>query len=92
MAVVKEKDFPELVELYNTKGRTAMYDHIRSQYGLKQPYYVLRRIMKSSRYDYDKEQDLFRDPAQSDAEQGTGRFVFQSGSALQNRTRSSHRI
>ena len=46
MAVVKEKDFPELVELYNTEGRTAMYDHIRSQYGLKQPYYVLRRIMK----------------------------------------------
>lgn len=69
MAVVKEKDFPELVELYNTEGRTALYDHIRSQYGLKQPYYVLRRIMKSSRYDYDKEQDLFRDTAQSDAEQ-----------------------
>lgn len=69
MAVVKEKDFPELVEIYNTEGRTAMYDHIRSQYGLKQPYFVLRRIMRSDRYDYDESQDMFRDTASTQAEQ-----------------------
>lgn len=38
MAVVKEKDFPELVETYNTESRMAMYDHVRGRYGLKQPY------------------------------------------------------
>ena len=38
--VIKETDFPELCKnLYNTKGRREMYDHIRSCYGLKNPYF-----------------------------------------------------
>lgn len=68
MAVVKEKDFPELVEIYNTEGRMAMYDHVRGRYGLKQPYFVLRRIMKSNRYVYDEVQDMFHDTVQSGKE------------------------
>lgn len=57
--VIKETDFPELVEIYNTKGRREMYDHIRSCYGLKNPYFVLRRLMKSDRYTYDEALDKF---------------------------------
>lgn len=58
-SVIKETDFPKLVEIYNTKGRREMYDHIRSRYGLKNPYFVLRRLMKSDMYIYDEAQDKF---------------------------------
>jgi hypothetical protein len=57
--VIKETDFPKLVEIYNTKGRREMYDHIRSRYGLKNPYFVLRRLMKSDMYIYDEALDKF---------------------------------
>ena len=35
-----------------------MYDHIRSRYGLKNPYFVLRRSMKSDMYIYDEALDM----------------------------------
>ena len=57
--VVKDNMFPELVETYNTEGRTAMYDLLRSKYGMKQPYFVLQRLMKSKRYEYDPNEDRF---------------------------------
>ncbi len=57
--VVKDNMFPELVETYNTEGRTAMYDLLRSKYGMKQPYFVLQRLMKSNRYEYDPNEDRF---------------------------------
>lgn len=63
--IIKETDFPELVEIYNTKGRREMYDHIRSRYGLKNPYFVLRRLMKSDRYTYNEALDKFN-PAERD--------------------------
>ena len=58
-SVIKEADFPTLVEIYNTKGRREMYDHIRSRYGLKNPYFVHRRLMKSDMYIYDEALDKF---------------------------------
>ena len=58
-AVIKETDFPELVEIYNTKGRREMYDHIRNCYGLKNLYFTLRRLIKSDRYAYDEALDKF---------------------------------
>lgn len=57
--VIKDNMFPELVELYNREGRTAMYDLLRSKYGMKQPYFVLRRLKDSDKYDYDQEADRF---------------------------------
>jgi len=63
--MVNEKDFPAIVEIYNAEGRKAAYDVIRSQYGVKVPYGVIRRIEKHPDYDYDKEQDSFRNRKQS---------------------------
>ena len=57
--VIKNEMFPELVELYNAEGRTAMYDLLRSKYGMKQPYFVFQRIKDSDEYEYDSESDHF---------------------------------
>ena len=57
--VIKDSMFPELVELYNTEGRTAMYDLLRSKYGIKQPYFVFRRLKESDKYEYDQGSDRF---------------------------------
>ena len=71
-ATVKEEDFPAIVEVYNTEGRKAAYDLIRSRYGVKVPYCIIRRIEKHPDYEYDKEQDCFRDRRQST---GDGAFL-----------------
>lgn len=57
--VIPDTMFPELVELYNTEGKIAMYDLLRSQYGMKQPYFVLQRIKSSDKFEYDSEADRF---------------------------------
>ena len=57
--VVREEIFPEIIKVYNTEGRAAAYDLLRSRYGLKQPYFVMARIRKSGRYSYDPETDQF---------------------------------
>ena len=58
--VIKENMFPELVELYNGEGKIAVYDLLRTRYGMKQPYYVLKRIKNSEHYEYDPKTDRFR--------------------------------
>ena len=57
--VIPDTMFPELVKLYNTDGKIAMYDLLRSQYGMKQPYFVLQRIKGSDKFEYDAEADRF---------------------------------
>ena len=57
--VIPDTMFPELVELYNTEGKIAMYDLLRSQYGMKQPYFVLQRIKRSDNFEDDSEADRF---------------------------------
>ena len=59
MKKVDEKDFPILVEIYNTKGRRAVNAHIRETYGLKNPWYVVQRICKTPGYKYDETNDRF---------------------------------
>lgn len=75
--VIKETDFPELVEIYNTKGRTEMYDHIRSRFGLKNPYFILRRLMKSDSYNYDEAADKFY-PAEAGSSRDEQSELFMS--------------
>lgn len=58
-AIVTENMFPQIVELYNTEGKTAVYEKIRSQFGIKRPYFVLRRIKDSEMYTYDEDNDKF---------------------------------
>ena len=57
--VIKESMFSEIIDLYNTEGKTAAYDLIRSRYGLKHPYNTITRIKQSNRYLYDEDADRF---------------------------------
>ena len=57
--IISENMFPEIVELYNTGGKSAVYDMIRSKFGIKRPYFVLRRIKDSDIYRYDEDSDRF---------------------------------
>ena len=57
--IIKENMFPEIVEMYNTQGKAAVFDMIRTKYGMKRPYFVLQRIKSSDSYRYDEESDQF---------------------------------
>ena len=39
--MIKEELFPEIVDRYNTDGKSAAYDYLRSRYGIKNPYFVI---------------------------------------------------
>ena len=58
-AMIAESMFPEIVKVYNSQGKTAAFDMIRSKYGIKRPYFVIRRIKRSDNYEYDEETDRF---------------------------------
>lgn len=57
--VIKESDFPDIVNEYNSAGKTAAYDLIRSKYHIKNPCCVLNRIRGCGKYEYDPETDQF---------------------------------
>ena len=57
--IISENMFPEIVEMYNSQGKSVVFDMIRSKYGIKRPYFVLRRIKASDRYTYDEDNDRF---------------------------------
>ena len=61
--VIKESMFPEIINIYNTEGKTAAYDMIRSKYGLKHPYSVMERIRKSGIYTYEPGTDHYSNPS-----------------------------
>ena len=44
--IIGEETFPKIIEEYNSGGKTAAYDYLRSQYGIKHPYCVITRIKK----------------------------------------------
>ncbi len=69
MKMVEEKDFPEIVEIYNLSGRKAANAHIRSRYSLKNPWSVIARIRKTPGYEYDKNNDRFIIPFKHNEEQ-----------------------
>ena len=57
--VIKESMFSEIIDLYNSQGRTAAYDLIRSKYGVKNPYSTMTRIKRSGIYTYNPDTDQF---------------------------------
>lgn len=63
--IIKEDMFPEIIEQYNSSGKIAACDLIRSRHGLKNPYAVLSRIKKSKKYAYDPEIDQFSEIGES---------------------------
>ena len=69
MRVVDEKDFPEIVEIYNLDGRRAANAHIRAKYSLKNPWAVIARIRRTPGYEYDGDSDRFIVPFKHSEEQ-----------------------
>ena len=56
---VKDSELKELSEIYNTKGRKAVYEVHNSKYGVKNPYFVIRRMCEDPDLSYDAEADQF---------------------------------
>ena len=71
-AIIGEDLFPEIVDRYNAGGKTAAYDFLRSQYGIKHPYFVMNRIRECGKYTYDSETDRF---SGADADSGDSIFM-----------------
>lgn len=57
--IIREEAFPEIIEQYNSGGRTAAYDYLRSRYGIKHPYFVIKRIKECGEYSYNVNTDQF---------------------------------
>lgn len=58
MARHKVEDL-KVIEVYNTQGKAAALETIRTTYGVKDAYYVLRRLKTNSAYTYDSKSDSF---------------------------------
>lgn len=52
-------DYEEIIQIYNTAGRSEAYAHISQRYSIKNPYHLLRRMKKEERYHYDLKRDRF---------------------------------
>ena len=63
--IIGEKAFPKIIEEYNSGGKTAAYDYLRSQYGIKHPYFVLTRIKGCGKYLYNADTDRFSETVTS---------------------------
>lgn len=59
--VITEEMFPEIVEQYNSGGKTAAYDLLRSRYGVQNPYFILKRIKTCEKYRFDPAANKFTD-------------------------------
>lgn len=57
---VNKSSFPEIIEIYNKSGNSAAQRYIRENYGIINSSYVIKRIKKSSDFEYDTENDVFR--------------------------------
>lgn len=86
---VKEDVFPEIVKQYNQGGKTAAYDYLRSTYGAKNPYFVLNRIKRCDKYDYDPDTDQFIEIKTSTADDVFMDLDELCGTAISKRTESS---
>ena len=53
--------YPQIIEVYNTEGKTAAYDLMRSCYEIKNPTCVMKRMKadKSLGYNYDTDRFEF---------------------------------
>ena len=58
-SIIGEEMFTEIIEQYNSGGKTAAYDYLRSKYGIKHPYFVINRIRECGKYKYDPDTDQF---------------------------------
>lgn len=56
---VTPENYPEIIEVYNSEGKTAAYDLIRSQFGIKNPTCVMKRMKQTRELFYNPENDRF---------------------------------
>lgn len=56
---VKDKYLKELAEMYNSDGKQAVYELLRTRFNIKNPYFVLRRMCKKPELSYNSEKDCF---------------------------------
>lgn len=57
--IIREELFPKIIEKYNAEGKIAAYNYLRSEYGIKKPYFIMNRIKECGKYLYDAEADHF---------------------------------
>ena len=57
--VISESMFPEIVDLYNSEGKSAAFRFLKDKYGLKNPSCIIDRIKHSSSFSYNFESDSF---------------------------------
>lgn len=59
MSKVNDEELNKIVHVYNSEGRIAAYDLLRSQYGVKYPYALLKRIEKNPKFEYNQADDCY---------------------------------
>jgi len=59
---VNDRDLRKLAGIYNAEGRTAVYELLRNQYAIKNPYFVMRRMLENTDLSYNAEEDHFDIP------------------------------
>ena len=87
--VINKEEFPEIVARYNSNGKAAAYDYVRSRYGVKHPYFVMNRIDKCGKYQYDPETDRFIETGISEADNVFLGLEELCGTAVINTTQQS---
>ena len=65
---ISKEMFPEIVRHYNSGGKTAAYDYLRSSHGIKNPFFVINRIRNCGKYTYDPDRDYFAEAGTSAAD------------------------
>jgi|LGOV01.1.fsa_nt_gb hypothetical protein len=60
MSKVNNEELIKIVQIYNDEGRSAAYDLLRSQYGVKNPYFVMKRIDKNPKFEYNQDNDCYQ--------------------------------
>lgn len=58
--------YPEIIETYNTEGKTAAYDLMRSRYELKNPSCLMKKLKTNQQLGYNPEADRFEMARRSD--------------------------
>ena len=55
----KVTNYTEIIYIYNTEGAKAACEFVRMQFGVKNPWCVLKRMKDGNKFHYDAERDRF---------------------------------
>ena len=59
MVKIKDRNLPELAEIYNSGGKDALYKKLRETFGIKYPWSTLARMKDVDHLGYDEATDRF---------------------------------